>query len=238
MPELDGFELAAMIRQHPRCRQDRDHLRLGGPPDRRRPVARLRNRRRRLRVGARRAGDPAREGRRLPRSLPEDDRARAPQQHAGGARGGAHGRTRAIDPQLRESEDRLRQQSEALAEADRRKNEFLAMLAHELRNPLQPIRTAVELCASATDVAGRPALEPDSHRAAGQPARAARRRSARRQPHQQRQARAAKGGRRAGADPRRRRRCGQARCRRRSGSASIVDASDESRRLCWRTACA
>ncbi len=47
--------------------------------------------------------------------------------------------------QLRESEHRLRLQGEALAEADRRKNEFLAMLAHELRNPLQPIRTAVEL---------------------------------------------------------------------------------------------
>jgi signal transduction histidine kinase len=27
----------------------------------------------------------------------------------------------------------------ALQEADRRKNEFLAMLAHELRNPLAPI---------------------------------------------------------------------------------------------------
>jgi signal transduction histidine kinase len=32
-----------------------------------------------------------------------------------------------------------------LAEADRRKNEFLAMLGHELRNPLAPITTAVEL---------------------------------------------------------------------------------------------
>ncbi len=30
-------------------------------------------------------------------------------------------------------------------EADRRKNEFLAMLAHELRNPLAPIRNAVEV---------------------------------------------------------------------------------------------
>ncbi len=32
-----------------------------------------------------------------------------------------------------------------LAEADRRKDEFLAMLAHELRNPLAPIRNAVTL---------------------------------------------------------------------------------------------
>ena len=30
-------------------------------------------------------------------------------------------------------------------EADRRKNEFLAMLAHELRNPLAPIRNAVQI---------------------------------------------------------------------------------------------
>lgn len=32
---------------------------------------------------------------------------------------------------------------EALKEADRRKDEFLAMLAHELRNPLAPIRSAI-----------------------------------------------------------------------------------------------
>ena len=32
-----------------------------------------------------------------------------------------------------------------LQEADRRKTEFLAMLAHELRNPLAPIRNAVEI---------------------------------------------------------------------------------------------
>ncbi|HYV17848.1 MAG TPA: ATP-binding protein [Verrucomicrobiae bacterium] len=34
---------------------------------------------------------------------------------------------------------------EALREADRRKNEFLAMLAHELRNPMAPIRNAVSI---------------------------------------------------------------------------------------------
>jgi signal transduction histidine kinase len=33
---------------------------------------------------------------------------------------------------------------EALKEAERRKDDFLAMLAHELRNPLAPIRNAVE----------------------------------------------------------------------------------------------
>ena len=34
---------------------------------------------------------------------------------------------------------------EALREADRRKDEFLAMLAHELRNPLAPLRNALEV---------------------------------------------------------------------------------------------
>lgn len=36
-------------------------------------------------------------------------------------------------------------EEEALHAADRRKNEFLAMLAHELRNPLAPIRNAAQL---------------------------------------------------------------------------------------------
>ncbi|HJQ79066.1 MAG TPA: PAS domain-containing sensor histidine kinase, partial [Lacipirellulaceae bacterium] len=38
-----------------------------------------------------------------------------------------------------------RRQVEALRVADRQKNEFLAMLAHELRNPLAPIRNGVQL---------------------------------------------------------------------------------------------
>ena len=35
--------------------------------------------------------------------------------------------------------------SDRLREADRRKDEFLALLAHELRNPLAPVRNAVEI---------------------------------------------------------------------------------------------
>ena len=40
-------------------------------------------------------------------------------------------------------EDELRARAEALRESDRRKNEFLAVLSHELRNPLAPILTSL-----------------------------------------------------------------------------------------------
>ena len=43
------------------------------------------------------------------------------------------------------TEQALREREEALSDADRRKDEFLAMLAHELRNPLAPIGNASEL---------------------------------------------------------------------------------------------
>jgi PAS domain S-box-containing protein len=42
-------------------------------------------------------------------------------------------------------EQQLRQRVDDLAEADRQKNEFLAMLAHELRNPLAPLRNGLYL---------------------------------------------------------------------------------------------
>ncbi len=42
-------------------------------------------------------------------------------------------------------EDELRRRVEALAESDRRKDQFLATLAHELRNPLAPLRNILQL---------------------------------------------------------------------------------------------
>ena len=52
---------------------------------------------------------------------------------------------------LRDTTDRkqlemeLRRQAEELAESDRRKDEFLAMLSHELRNPLAPVLNSVQV---------------------------------------------------------------------------------------------
>ena len=48
---------------------------------------------------------------------------------------------------------RLKQAEAALREADRHKDEFLALLSHELRNPLAPIVTAAELMQMRGDVA-------------------------------------------------------------------------------------
>ena len=43
------------------------------------------------------------------------------------------------------AEEALRESEQALKDADRRKNEFLATLAHELRNPLAPLRNGVQI---------------------------------------------------------------------------------------------
>jgi signal transduction histidine kinase len=145
MPELDGFELAAMIRQHPRCRRtaiifasaihfsDVDRLRgyeTGAVDYVSVPVV---PEILRAKIGVfldlyRKSTELERLNATLEERVAE--------------------RTSELEQsvrQLSESERRLRTQREALAEGDRRKNEFLAMLAHELRNPLQPIVTAIEL---------------------------------------------------------------------------------------------
>jgi PAS domain S-box-containing protein len=49
--------------------------------------------------------------------------------------------------ELRAAQATIERQNAELREADRRKDEFLATLSHELRNPLAPIRTATEILA-------------------------------------------------------------------------------------------
>jgi len=53
----------------------------------------------------------------------------------------------------RRMEDALAARAEDLARADRSKDEFLAMLAHELRNPLAPLRNAAEILQTANATA-------------------------------------------------------------------------------------
>jgi signal transduction histidine kinase/CheY-like chemotaxis protein len=60
-------------------------------------------------------------------------------------------RARMRQYQTREQLEALRQAEERLLAADRRKDDFLAMLAHELRGPLAPIRNASELLARTPD---------------------------------------------------------------------------------------
>jgi signal transduction histidine kinase len=131
MPELDGYELAAMIRQHPRFQRtsiifvsavmltDFDRLRgyeMGAVDYVPVPV------------------------------VPEILRAKV------AVFADLFRKTRALERLNAELESRVAERTAALAattsalqDADRRKDEFLAMLAHELRNPLAPIRTAVQL---------------------------------------------------------------------------------------------
>ncbi len=56
-------------------------------------------------------------------------------------------------------EERLRTRTEELVEADRRRNEFLAMLSHELRNPLAPILTGVYLLRQAVTTGNKVTIE-------------------------------------------------------------------------------
>ena len=66
--------------------------------------------------------------------------------------------------ELRVTQERLRVQEEQLRDVDRRKDEFIAILAHELRNPLAPLRTGLDVLRLSHDAAGavarvRPMME-------------------------------------------------------------------------------
>jgi PAS domain S-box-containing protein len=52
---------------------------------------------------------------------------------------------RRYEQELLHARKRAEEAARALATADARKNEFIAMLAHELRNPLAPVRSALDL---------------------------------------------------------------------------------------------
>ena len=60
-------------------------------------------------------------------------------------------RARRRQYQIRDQIAEMRRIADALREADRRKDEFLAILAHELRNPLAPLRNALEAMRFAPD---------------------------------------------------------------------------------------
>jgi signal transduction histidine kinase/ActR/RegA family two-component response regulator len=138
MPELDGFELAEIIRQHPRCRQtaiifvsavhlsdiDRikayetgavDYVSVPVIPELLRAKVTVftelyRNRR-----------DAERLNQELETRVAE--------------------RT----AELEQAVARQTALTQMLREADRRKDEFLALLAHELRNPLAPLANAIDI---------------------------------------------------------------------------------------------
>jgi signal transduction histidine kinase len=56
-----------------------------------------------------------------------------------------------LERKVRERTEELAEANEALREADRRKDEFLSTLGHELRNPLAPILNALEIMRLAGD---------------------------------------------------------------------------------------
>lgn len=68
----------------------------------------------------------------------------APVRNAAGRIVGAASIARDIS-KMKETEERLEEKTRALEYADRRKDELLAMLAHELRNPLAPLKSSAEL---------------------------------------------------------------------------------------------
>ncbi|MCY1009521.1 hybrid sensor histidine kinase/response regulator [Nannocystis pusilla] len=177
MPEMDGFETAAMIHQHPRFERtpiifvtghnitDLDALRgyeLGAvdyvyvpivPEILRGKVSvlvELHLKRQEL-VRANRELEQANAQLALANTTLQAEKTRELEQLNAvleQANAGLAEANRTLAAEVAErlrAEEALRHTHEQLREADRQKDEFLAMLAHELRNPLAPIHSAVEL---------------------------------------------------------------------------------------------
>lgn len=132
MPELDGFELAAMIRDHPRFRETAIIFVSGVHVS---ELDRLRG----YSVGA---VDY------VPVPIvPEILRAKVT------VFANLFRQTKQLERLNQELEQRVAERTAELEKASQRKDEFLAVLSHELRNPLAAIRTAAELLA-APDLSG------------------------------------------------------------------------------------
>lgn len=179
MPGMDGFETASLIHQHPRFEKtpiifvsainvsDMDRLRgykLGAvdyvmvpiiPEILRGKVAVLaelfRKRRELQRLNAELADTNAR----LARSNEALRIEREREVHKlNQALTDSNLKLAASNRDLKQEIDERRRIEERLREADRRKDEFLATLAHELRNPLAPIQGALNVYRLGHDVAG------------------------------------------------------------------------------------
>ncbi len=127
MPELDGFELATMIRDHPRFRETAIIFVSGVHIS---ELDRLRG----YSVGA---VDY------VPVPIvPEILRAKV------SVFANLFRQTRQLERLNQELEQRVAERTAELEKSNQRKDEFLAVLSHELRNPLAAIRTAAELLAA------------------------------------------------------------------------------------------
>ena len=159
----------ALIHEHPRFETHADHLRHRRACQRARSPAGLQARRGRLCAMSGGAGDPAQQGRGAGGAVSASAAScsgstqpgageRAARAQELDAAGGEDPRARTAEPHLRKANTELEQANQRAAErnrraraaprrrskeADRNKDEFLAMLAHELRNPLAPIHNAV-----------------------------------------------------------------------------------------------
>ena len=179
MPDMDGFETASLIHQHPRFERtpiifvsainvsDMDRLRgykLGAvdyvmvpiiPEILRGKVAVLAELFRKRRELQRLNGELADTNARLARSNEALRIEREREVHKlNQALTDSNLKLAASNQELKQEIDERRRIEERLREADRRKDEFLATLAHELRNPLAPIQSALNVYRLGHDLAG------------------------------------------------------------------------------------